>query len=220
MTTGALHPQDRSDRPAHPIPPLVTRGEPTLAEPPRGPALVGPLTTAQMRRSPDELDSGPGPGPETPGLPAADDGEEPDASDAGHALTDAASAAVSEGWDDTGGWYEEGETLLLGETETEDELALVDLETSAAPADAATESVAPTHPSAAGPSDPARRLFDRELPVDDIAARLERIARTLRTAGPEASLAEHRTDPLGALIAGYLLGLGESRSGGDRPTDR
>ena len=44
--------------------------------------------------------------------------------------------------------------------------------------------------------------------IEDVARRLERIARSLREKGVPGPLASN--DPLGALITGYLLGLGAS----------
>ncbi len=48
--------------------------------------------------------------------------------------------------------------------------------------------------------------------VEQIASRLERIAATLRQSGPEA-FAHRASDPLGAIISAYLLGM-EDGSGG------
>lgn len=45
--------------------------------------------------------------------------------------------------------------------------------------------------------------------VEEIATRLERIARSLRERGPAGPLADEGGDPLGAMVAGYLLGLSE-----------
>lgn len=49
--------------------------------------------------------------------------------------------------------------------------------------------------------------------VEQVAARLERIARALREEGPAGALADQGADPLGALITGYLLGVAESEAG-------
>lgn len=46
--------------------------------------------------------------------------------------------------------------------------------------------------------------------VEEIATRLERIARSLREGGAAGPLTGHGKDPLGALITGYLLGVSES----------
>ncbi|HUE97119.1 MAG TPA: hypothetical protein VMN39_10690 [Longimicrobiaceae bacterium] len=66
-------------------------------------------------------------------------------------------------------------------------------------------------PPSAAPSaaaDPSR--------VEEVADRLEHIARALRERGPGGPLSDARSDPLGALIAAYLLGLSEGSPGGEK----
>ena len=46
--------------------------------------------------------------------------------------------------------------------------------------------------------------------IESVARRLEGIARTLREKGPTGPLEEHGSDPLGALITGYVLGISGS----------
>lgn len=56
--------------------------------------------------------------------------------------------------------------------------------------------------------------------VEEIAMRLERIARSLREGGAAGPLTGQGTDPLGALITGYILGVSESAGRhGEPPED-
>lgn len=80
-----------------------------------------------------------------------------------------------------------------------------ELEGSGTPVEPERHEIAPT--STPAESDPRQ--------IEEVAARLERIARSLRERGPAGPLAGEATDPLGALITGYLLGLAERSTPSD-----
>jgi hypothetical protein len=68
-------------------------------------------------------------------------------------------------------------------------------------------------PATSAPTEESERVLE-------VADRLERIARTLRQHGAAGPIVERETDPLGALITGYLLGYfeGSGRTGSSGPT--
>jgi hypothetical protein len=170
--------------------PSAATGDSTI-ETVRAP-LIGPLVTGAPRRR-----SGPVPvnvaiPPLRVGIPA------PAASGEG------APAPPSIG----AGWRDDSPGFSIGEAEPEDELALLHLDR--------------TYLAASGPSAhpmPYRTAL-ADLPdtahLEEIAARLEGIARILREEGSAAPLLGPGRDPLGALITGYLVGYYEgtgSRAG-------
>jgi hypothetical protein len=127
-------------------------------------------------------------------------------------------------------WPEESAAFGLGEPTPEDEVLLAssagEAPTAPAPPAATTGDTPP-----GGIPRTASVPFTASLPeaviatlstadearVRAIAERLERIARTLRERGSAAPLAEQPTDPLGALITGYLLGFSEANDAEEPP---
>jgi hypothetical protein len=88
----------------------------------------------------------------------------------------------------------------LTEIGSEEEVPFIDLETLAA-----LDPDPPALPHLPG-QDPLERGNAEEM-----AERLERLARSLRQRGATGPLTEAGSDPLGALITGYLLGLDQAR---------
>jgi hypothetical protein len=130
-------------------------------------------------------------------------------------------------------WPEESPAFGLGEPTPEDEVLLASsaAEAPTAPgADAPPAATTGDTPPGGNPRT-ASVPFTASLPeaviatlstadearVRAIADRLERIARTLRERGSAAPLAEQPTDPLGALITGYLLGFSEANNAEEPP---
>jgi hypothetical protein len=105
---------------------------------------------------------------------------------------------------DRDGWRDDAEDLRLGAAEPEDELPLLDQKNPAVGASAALENP----PVPVTPMLPVSWPEPRRL--EEVAERLEGIARSLRDPESAGSLAAHAKDPLGALITGYLLGYFEA----------
>jgi hypothetical protein len=107
-------------------------------------------------------------------------------------------------------WAEET-AAYLGEPAPEDEPPLLDL-------DLTRSSDHPTKGSAAGtPSAYHLPPLAERGRVEDVASRLERIARALRERGPAGPLAEEGADALNALVTGYLLGFSDSETKRESP---
>jgi hypothetical protein len=103
-------------------------------------------------------------------------------------------------------WREEWFPSALGEPEPEAEPELLGEE----PARMTGQAMAEWLPASAVSS----RVTDHR--IDELAARLERIAHALRQKGAAGPLTEAAGDPLGALITGYLLGMSDPGEAGKR----
>jgi len=98
-------------------------------------------------------------------------------------------------------WRDDSPSSSLGEAEPEDELLVLNAEADDFRPTEETPQASVVTAGSIGSLDNMR--------IEEIAGRLEAIARALRERGPAGPIASQQRDPLGALITGYLVGYFE-----------